>query len=97
MTVQYALSYEDDGFVFLAVSPGVGCLCHQPNKIDFILTNSVQWLKSDMGGQHADLTVPQGAKAVLKVAFAADSRDNGTFKNIDVPGWEKYDGQILAW
>ncbi|RAH43550.1 hydroxyacyl dehydrogenase [Aspergillus brunneoviolaceus CBS 621.78] len=77
LTVQYALSYEDDGFVFFAVNPG--------------------WLKSDMGGQDADLTVPQGAKAVLEMAFAADSRDNGTFKNIDVPGWDKYNGQILAW
>ncbi|PYI21643.1 hypothetical protein BO99DRAFT_420552 [Aspergillus violaceofuscus CBS 115571] len=55
------------------------------------------WLKSDMGGQDADLTVPQGAEAVLKMALAADSQDNGTFKNIHVPGWGKYDGQNVAW
>lgn len=27
LMVQYSLSYEDEGFVFLAVSPGVSTLC----------------------------------------------------------------------
>ncbi|RAL08474.1 SDR family oxidoreductase [Aspergillus homomorphus CBS 101889] len=78
LTVQYALSYEDEGFVFIAVNPG--------------------WLQSDMGGQDADLTVPQGAEAVLNTIMAANSRDNGCFKNIYVPGWaKKYDGENAHW
>ncbi|GKZ35786.1 hypothetical protein AbraIFM66950_006581 [Aspergillus brasiliensis] len=77
LTVQYALSYEDEGFIFLAVSPG--------------------WLQSDMGGKNADLTVPQGAEAVLNISMSADSIDNGRFKNIGVPGWEAYDGQDIPW
>ncbi|KAJ5326333.1 hydroxyacyl dehydrogenase [Penicillium brevicompactum] len=77
LMVQYALSYEDEGFVFLAVNPG--------------------WLQSDMGGQDADLTVPQGAEAVLNIVMAASDRDNGSFKTIDVPGWEKYDGGTVPW
>ncbi|GLB02609.1 hypothetical protein AtubIFM57258_003967 [Aspergillus tubingensis] len=77
LTVQYALSYQEEGFIFLAVSPG--------------------WLQSDMGGKHADLTVPQGAEAVLNIAMSADRVDNGRFKNIHVPGWEAYKGQDVPW
>ncbi|RAH55253.1 hypothetical protein BO85DRAFT_377202 [Aspergillus piperis CBS 112811] len=53
------------------------------------------WLQSDMGGKHADLTVPQGAEAVLNIAMSADRMDNGRFKNIHVPGWEAYKGQDM--
>ncbi|CAG8038118.1 unnamed protein product [Penicillium salamii] len=77
LMAQYALSYEDEGYIFLTVSPG--------------------WLKSDMGGQDADLTVPQGAEAVLDLVMSASGRENGSFKNVRVPGWEKYDGQDLPW
>ncbi|KAJ5345000.1 hydroxyacyl dehydrogenase [Penicillium brevicompactum] len=77
LMVQYALSYEDEGFVFMAARPG--------------------WLKSDMGGQDADLTLSQGAEAVLDIAMTAGSRENGSFKNISVPGWEKYDGHDVPW
>ncbi|KAL4976605.1 hydroxyacyl dehydrogenase [Aspergillus desertorum] len=78
LTVQYALSYEAEGFVFIALNPG--------------------WLQTEMGGQDADLTLPQGAEAVLKTVMAATGRDNGCFKNVYVPGWEKkYDRQDLPW
>ncbi|KAI3011156.1 hypothetical protein CBS147346_1357 [Aspergillus niger] len=77
LTVQYALSYEEEGFIFLSVSPG--------------------WLQSDMGGKNADLTVPQGAEAVLSISLSAERTDNGRFKNISVPGWEAYDGQDVPW
>lgn len=50
-----------------------------------------------MGGQDADLTVPQGAEAVLKIIMTVSARDNGSFKNIHVPGWAKYDGQDVPW
>ena len=50
-----------------------------------------------MGGQDADLTVAQGAEAVLDIVMTAGARENGSFKNIRVSGWEKYDGQDLPW
>lgn len=50
-----------------------------------------------MGGKQADLTVPEGAGAVLKVVESADSTFNGCFKNIKVEGWEAYDGQDILW
>ena len=50
-----------------------------------------------MGGQDADLTLSQGAEAVLDIAMTAGSRENGSFKNISVPGWEKYDGHDVPW
>lgn len=50
-----------------------------------------------MGGQDADLTVAEGAEAVVKLALSADRRDNGSFKNVHVSGWEKYAGQNLPW
>ncbi|RAK73950.1 SDR family oxidoreductase [Aspergillus fijiensis CBS 313.89] len=77
LTVQYALSYEADGFVFMAVHPG--------------------WLQTDMGGSGADLTVSQGAKAVLEVIVAADEKSNGTFRNIYVGGSEIYRGEEIPW
>ncbi|PYI00101.1 hypothetical protein BO71DRAFT_404819 [Aspergillus ellipticus CBS 707.79] len=56
------------------------------------------WLKSDMGGQDADLTVPEGAEAVLKILIETDGKDDGSFKNVQVAGWEgKYDGENLSW
>ncbi|PYH76502.1 hypothetical protein BO82DRAFT_407119 [Aspergillus uvarum CBS 121591] len=73
LTVQYALSYEADGFVFMA------------------------WLQTDMGGSGADLTVSQGAKAVLEVTVAADEKSNGTFRNIHVAGSEIYRGEEIPW
>ncbi|PYI09393.1 hydroxyacyl dehydrogenase [Aspergillus sclerotiicarbonarius CBS 121057] len=77
LTVQYAMSYQDKGFVFLAVSPG--------------------WLQTDMGGGNADLTVEEGANAVLDVVMSAGPECNGHFKNIHVPGWKGYDGQEIPW
>ncbi|UDD54873.1 hypothetical protein AFCA_002516 [Aspergillus flavus] len=50
-----------------------------------------------MGGMNADLTLPQGADAVLNVILAADCTDNGRFKNIHVPGWEAYNGEDVPW
>ncbi|RDW94177.1 Hydroxyacyl dehydrogenase [Aspergillus mulundensis] len=83
LTVQYALSYKDEGFTMVAVNPG--------------------WLQSDMGGENADLTVAQGAEAVMDVVMSLKSEDNGCFKSIRVPGWDGsngravYDGKDLLW
>lgn len=56
-----------------------------------------QWLKTDMGGEDADLAVSQGAEAVLNVVDSITLGDNGRFKNILVPGWDAYSGQDLPW
>ncbi|RAL10283.1 fungal specific transcription factor domain-containing protein [Aspergillus homomorphus CBS 101889] len=53
------------------------------------------WLQTDMGGSSADLTVSQGAKAVLDIVVAADEKSNGTFRNINVAGSEIYRGEEI--
>lgn len=64
---------------------------------------SPQWLKTDLGGQTADLDVEVGAKAVLDVVLNSRPEHNGTFRNILVPGWEHkegpnaYDGEEIPW
>lgn len=50
-----------------------------------------------MGGQDANLALSQGAEAVLDIVTTAGSRQNSSFKNIRVPGWEKYDGHDVPW
>ncbi|OJJ64672.1 hypothetical protein ASPSYDRAFT_168547 [Aspergillus sydowii CBS 593.65] len=77
LTVQYALSYKDDGFIFVPSSPG--------------------WIKTDMGGEDADLTVTQGAEAVLNVVDSITHENNGQYKSVLVPGWDAYSGQDLPW
>ena len=62
----------------------------------FVLTLA-QWLQTDMGGENADLTVPQGAEAVLSVVNSVTHDSNGRYKNILVPGWDAYSGQDLPW
>ncbi|KAL4910619.1 hypothetical protein BDW74DRAFT_184459 [Aspergillus multicolor] len=51
------------------------------------------WLQSDMGGENADLTVPEGAEAVMEIVVNLKPEDNGCFKSIRVPGW---DGDYLV-
>ncbi|KAI1616527.1 short-chain dehydrogenase-like protein [Exophiala viscosa] len=61
------------------------------------------WLKTDLGTENADLDVSVGAKATLHVIGNSTTEDNGTFRNILVPGWEntdgpnQYDGKIVPW
>ena len=57
----------------------------------------MQWLKTDMGGDDAHLTAQEGAQAVLNVVDKADINSSGTFKNIDAPGWDMYNGKDIAW
>ncbi|KAJ5467893.1 hypothetical protein N7475_005645 [Penicillium sp. IBT 31633x] len=83
LTVQYAKKYEDDGFTFLAVSPG--------------------WLRTDLGGHRAHLSVQTGAEKVVDIIQNATPKQNGKFVNIHVPGWEapegadQYDGKEIPW
>ncbi|EXJ67534.1 uncharacterized protein A1O5_09547 [Cladophialophora psammophila CBS 110553] len=61
------------------------------------------YLKTDMGGDRADLPVEVGAKATLDILFENTKEDNGKCKAIHVPGWEDvegpnvYNGREVAW
>ncbi|KAK4939684.1 hypothetical protein LTR10_020074 [Elasticomyces elasticus] len=61
------------------------------------------WLRTDLGTENADLDVSVGAQATLHVIGNSTTEDNGTFRNILVPGWEnkegpnQYDGKIVPW
>ncbi|KAL4925996.1 uncharacterized protein BDV17DRAFT_293978 [Aspergillus undulatus] len=55
------------------------------------------WLQSDMGGKGADLTISQGADVVLDLVESLEQNGNGCFKNINVPGWEAYNGEDIPW
>jgi NAD(P)-dependent dehydrogenase (short-subunit alcohol dehydrogenase family) len=93
MTVQYALQYADEGFTVFAVSPGVSP--HPFSRLrraSETLTASTKWLRTDMGGQCADLPVETGAEQVLKCVNNVGKELNGRFLNIHVPGWENAPG-----
>ncbi|KAL3483951.1 hypothetical protein BJX62DRAFT_219405 [Aspergillus germanicus] len=61
------------------------------------------WLRTDLGGPHADLPVEVGTKEVLRYLKEAGPTFNGRFLNIHVPGWEnapgsnRYDGKDAPW
>ncbi|KAK8017821.1 NAD(P)-binding protein [Apiospora rasikravindrae] len=61
------------------------------------------WVRTDLGGEQADLTVEQSASAVLKQVYDSDKGSNGKFYNIHVPGWEdnpglnQYPGGVTPW
>jgi len=60
-------------------------------------------VKTDLGGEFADLTVEQSVNAILDVVFNSTQANNGKFMNIHVPGWEKseginqYNGGEIPW
>uniref|UniRef100_A0A3B5KTV8 Uncharacterized protein n=1 Tax=Xiphophorus couchianus TaxID=32473 RepID=A0A3B5KTV8_9TELE len=47
------------------------------------------WVRTDMGGPHADLTVEQSVSGILSVLFSLSERDHGEFLD--------YHGQKLQW
>ncbi|KAK9368882.1 hypothetical protein V1509DRAFT_621768 [Lipomyces kononenkoae] len=61
------------------------------------------WLRTDLGGEVADLPVEQGAKASLERIMGAGKEQNGQFLNILIKGWDKagwrnqYDGATNPW
>jgi len=61
----------------------------------------VQWLKTDLGGEHADLPVETGVSELKRIMLAATKEQNGKFLNIHVPGqeqaWGRYDGGEIEW
>jgi hypothetical protein len=60
-------------------------------------------VKTDLGGDQADLTSDQSATGVLEVTSNATNADTGKFFNLRVPGWEnteglnRYDGAEAPW
>ncbi|KAK9234998.1 hypothetical protein V1525DRAFT_349121 [Lipomyces kononenkoae] len=55
------------------------------------------WLRTDLGGENADLSVEQGAKASLEKIFGAGTEQNGQFLKVLVKGWNQYDGINSPW
>lgn len=63
-----------------------------------------QWMKTELGGgDMADLTAEQGAKASLDMIFKPGQQLNGQFPKVLIKGWEKaegnnqYDGTNSPW
>ncbi|KAM5442948.1 hypothetical protein MferCBS31731_001821 [Microsporum ferrugineum] len=57
-----------------------------------VVAISPGWVKTDLGSEHANLTVSQSSPAVLDIVSNVSKADNGKFLNVLVPGWENYDG-----
>ena len=55
------------------------------------------WLRTELGGQDADLEASVGAKAALDVIYNSTTKDNGIFRNIFVEGTQLYDGKNPPW
>ncbi|OTA87483.1 hypothetical protein M434DRAFT_81240 [Hypoxylon sp. CO27-5] len=61
------------------------------------------WLKTDLGGDIADLTPEQGVKASLDIILKPGQEYNGKMPKVLVKGWEnapgnnQYDGTIVPW
>ena len=55
------------------------------------------WLRTDLGGSHADLPVETGAKATVDVILSSTKQDNGAFRNIYVEGHPNYTGENAPW
>ncbi|KAI0868433.1 short chain dehydrogenase reductase [Hypoxylon argillaceum] len=60
------------------------------------------WLKTELGGgDMADLTPEEGAKASLNIIFKPNSETNGKMPKVLVEGWETkghcYDGSNVPW
>lgn len=63
------------------------------------------WVKTDLGGEIADLEVGEAVTALVKRGLEAGRPESGKFLNILVEGWENskpgkwnwYDGKEIAW
>lgn len=98
LTVQWALEFENEGFTFFSVSPGVSLLSQAIRQVCSLLTPFLlQWLKTDLGTDAADLPVDVGAKCVLEVVDTASTKDNGKFYDIKYPELQQYPGGEIPW
>jgi len=98
LSAQYALDHADAGFTFLCVSPGVTTPLEWPQKR---YTNSLQWLKTELGGDYAQFDVGVGVSELKRIILQATKAQNGKFVNIHIPGqeksWGQYDGREIPW
>lgn len=68
-----------------------------------VLALSPGWVRTDLGGEQADLGAEESANAVLDVVREKGPESNGKFFNIRVKGWEEaeglnqYDGAEVPW
>lgn len=103
LSVQYAIDYGKEGFTVVAVSPGVSYNSNERCKAGSDINTKIQWLRTDMGSQDADLDVATGVRALKDLILSATADANGKFYNIHVPGWEhaegpnQYDGAVIPW
>ena len=107
LTVQWAQDLAEENFTVIGISPGVSLsslllATRAPNSPD-CCADVMQWLKTDMGSEHADLPVDVGVKEVIRIMTSSGPESTGKFLNIHVPGWEnaagpnRYDGKEPPW
>ncbi|KAF5007360.1 hypothetical protein FDECE_6291 [Fusarium decemcellulare] len=89
LTVQYAHSLKEEGFTFVAVSPGVRIPSPSISPhMDQKTNERLQWVKTELGGPYAVLELDTGVNATLDIVFNLKKEDNGKFLNVRVPGFE---------
>lgn len=59
-------------------------------------------LRTELISDVGDFDVSVGTSEVMRIIMAANTKMNGKFMNIHVPGWEnalpgRYDGEELPW
>tara|TARA_R110002003_G_scaffold234_5_gene16923 strand:- start:10207 stop:10407 length:201 start_codon:yes stop_codon:yes gene_type:complete len=66
-----------------------------------VKANELQWLKTDLGGENAELRVDVGVAELKRIILEANPAQNGKFVNIHIPGqeesWGRYDGGEIPW
>ncbi|KAL8649804.1 MAG: hypothetical protein Q9210_004182 [Variospora velana] len=75
-------------------------LDHEADGFTFLCV-SPGWLKTDLGGDNADLDVEVGVSELKRIILQSTKAQNGKFLNIHVPGqekaWGQYDGGEVPW
>ncbi|KAL9022353.1 MAG: hypothetical protein Q9185_000468 [Variospora sp. 1 TL-2023] len=63
--------------------------------------NQKKWLKTNLGGDNADLDVEVGVTELKRIILQSTKAQNGKCLNIHVPGqeeaWGQYDGGEVPW
>ncbi|KAK7706030.1 hypothetical protein SLS57_009811 [Botryosphaeria dothidea] len=62
----------------------------------------VAWVKTDLGTEHADLTIEQSINGISEILSRVTDADTGKFFTVNVPEFEKdgqklYDGSCRPW
>jgi hypothetical protein len=76
----------------------------RPRQQKLYINPNFKWVRTELGGSAADLSVEEGAVATLEKIIAARKEDSGAFMNVRVKGWENptegknlYDGVNYPW